>query len=83
MEDLVEETADQGRSDVKLGEEQRQAGVTCLPQPQTLLILLIDAVAAQHALSQLGRGKERIKDKFLFDILFTPFLLYFKRLTAL
>lgn len=59
MEDLVEETADQGWSDVKFGEEQRQTGVTCLPQPQTLLILLIDTVAAQHALKQLHKGEKR------------------------
>ncbi len=59
MEDLVEETAGQGRGDVKFGEEQRQAGVTRLPQPQALLILLVDAVAAQHALKQLCRGEER------------------------
>lgn len=59
MEDLVEETACQVWSDVKFGEEQRQAGVTCVPQPQTLLIPLIDSVAAQHALKQLCRGEER------------------------
>ena len=59
MEDLVEETANQGWSDVKFREEQRQTGVTCLPQPQTLFILLIDTVVAQHALKQLHRGEER------------------------
>lgn len=57
MEDLVEQTADQRRSDVKFREEQRQAGVTCFPQPQTLLILVIDTVAAQHALKQLKGGE--------------------------
>lgn len=55
MEDLVEETADQCGSDVNFGEEQRHAGVTRLPQPQALLILLVDPVAAQHALKQLRR----------------------------
>lgn len=59
MEDLVEETSDKGGSDVKFREQQRQAGVAHLPQPQTLLILLIDAVAAQHALKQLCKGEER------------------------
>lgn len=58
MKDLVEEAADQGGSDVQLGEEQRQPGVARLPQPQALLVLLVDAVAAQHALKQL-REEER------------------------
>ncbi|TNN55676.1 hypothetical protein EYF80_034111 [Liparis tanakae] len=56
--DLVEEAADQRGRDVELREEQRQAGVARLPQPQPLLILLVDAVAAQHALEQL-RGRRR------------------------
>lgn len=59
MEDLIEETADQGRGDVKFREEQRQTRVTCLPQPQSLLILLIDAVAAQHALKQLQQVEKK------------------------
>lgn len=46
VEDLVEEAANQSGSDVKFREEQRQTGVTRLPQPQTLLILLVDAVVA-------------------------------------
>lgn len=58
MEDLVKETADQGGSDVKFREEQRQTGVTRLPQPQSLLIFLIDPVATQHSLKQLQEAEE-------------------------
>lgn len=58
MEDLVEEATDEGGSDVKLGEEQRQTGVARLPQPHSLLVLFINAVAAEHAFEQLGRGGE-------------------------
>lgn len=55
MQDLVEEAADQGGSDVQLREQQRQASVARLPQSQALLVLLVDAVAAQHALKQLHK----------------------------
>lgn len=65
VEDLVEETADQGWSDVELREKQRQAGVTRLSQPQTLLILLVDTVTAQHALKQLNRDKKRKKNTLI------------------
>lgn len=67
MENLVEETADQGWRDVKFREEQRQAAVPSLPQPQPLLILLVDSIAAQHALEQLHRG-ERGKTLLLIPV---------------
>lgn len=59
VEDLVEEAAHQAGSDVKLREDQRQTRVARLPQAQPLLALLVNAVAAQHALEQL-RGEERV-----------------------
>lgn len=61
MQDLVEEAADQRGSDVQLGEEQRQAGVACLSQSQALLVLLVDAVATQHALKKLRKTGGKIK----------------------
>lgn len=53
MQDLVEEAADQGGSDVQLREEQRQASVSSLSQSQSLLVLFVDTVATQHALKHL------------------------------
>lgn len=72
VEDLVEEASDEGGSDVKLREQQRQAGVACLPQPQTLLVLLVDSVAAQHALEQLWKERKPSHDHDLYRISMIP-----------
>lgn len=63
VEDLIEEAADQNGSDVELGEDQRQTAVTRLPQAQTLLALLVNAVAAQHAFKQLQRGNDIVSSQ--------------------
>lgn len=57
MKDLVEKTSDQCWCDLKLREKERQTSVSCFPQPQTLLVLLIDTVTAQHALKKLRAQK--------------------------
>lgn len=53
MEHLVEQALDEGGGDVEVREEQGETRVSHLPQLQPLLVLLIDTVAAQHAVKHL------------------------------
>ena len=53
VEHLGEQAAHQTGVEVGVGEQQRQARVARLAQPQPLLAALVHTVAAQHALKQL------------------------------
>ena len=61
VEHLGEQAAHQAGVEVCVGEEKRQAGVARLTQTQPLLAALVHAVAAQHALKQLGCARAQTR----------------------
>ena len=53
MQHLVDEALHKAGGDLEVGEEERKAGVSHLPQPQSLLALLIYTITFQHPLKHL------------------------------